>query len=74
MKPDERVQYQVGIDRDGSRRQGVLICDESDAVMFDDLELYHKNTKASNLKVICLTATAFDGNEEGNELRAIELM
>jgi hypothetical protein len=48
--------------------------DESDAFMLDDLIKYWKNTKAENLKVICLTATAFDGNEEGIELQAIKLM
>lgn len=42
--------------------------------MLDDLKEYHANTKAQNLRVICLTATAFDGNEEGIELKAIELM
>ena len=42
--------------------------------MFDDLELYWKNTKATNLRVIGLTATAFDSNEEGNELKAISAM
>ena len=53
---------------------GVLLLDEIDAPMFDDLELYWKNTKAANLRVIGLTATAFDCNEEGNELKAISAM
>ena len=58
----------------GSRKAGFLIIDESDAPMFNDLDVFYKNTKAQNLKVICLTATAFDGIEEGNELKAIDLM
>jgi hypothetical protein len=74
MRPDDRVHYQVGIDREGNRKGGVLLLDEIDAPMFDDLELYWKNTKAANLRVIGLTATAFDCNEEGNELKAISAM
>ena len=51
-----------------------MIIDEIDDAMFNDIVDYHNQTKAANLKVIGLTATAFDGNEEGNEVKAIDLM
>jgi hypothetical protein len=41
MKPEERVNYQVGIDMKGSRKKGWLVIDEVDAPMFDDLELFY---------------------------------
>ena len=74
MKPEERVKYQVGIDTKFTNKKQWLLFDEIDAPMFDDLELFYNNTKAKNLKIICLTATPYDGNEEGNELKAIQLM
>ena len=51
-----------------------MIHDEIDALMFQDLELFYKNTKAPNLRVIGLTASPFDGILEGTECRAISLM
>ena len=51
-----------------------MIHDEIDALMFEDLELFYKNTKAPNLRVIGLTASPFDGISEGTECRAISLM
>ena len=51
-----------------------MIIDEIDDPMFSDIVSYYNHTKAANLTVIGLTATAFDGNEEGNEVLAIEKM
>ena len=51
-----------------------MIIDEIDAPMFSNLEFFYKSTKGTNLRVIGLTASPFDGVEEGTECRAISLM
>jgi hypothetical protein len=42
--------------------------------MFLNLVDFNKATKNPRCKVICLTATAYDGHEEGNERKALELL
>ena len=39
--------------------------------MFSNLEAFWKKTKEKNVKVICFTATADDGNEFGSERNAL---
>ena len=53
---------------------GYVIIDESDDIMFRDLLAFKKATANKSVKVICLTATAFDGNEEGKERKALDLL
>jgi hypothetical protein len=42
--------------------------------MFTDPLAFKKATNHPKCKVICLTATAFDGIEEGNELKVLDLL
>lgn len=71
---DKRLKYLVGIKNLGKPKQGVVIFDESDDIMFDDMEEYYAQTQWKNLKVVCLTATAYDGEEFGSELKALNLL
>ena len=71
---DDRVTYQTGISFEKKPKKGVIIIDESDAVMFENFKEFHDYTKARDLKVICLTATAFDGLEEGVEREALQTL
>ena len=59
----DRVSFEVGVNPEGRWKSGYVFIDELDAVMFEDLERFYKATKHANLKVIGLTATAFDGHE-----------
>ena len=70
----DRYSFQVGFDPKKPWTSGYVVIDESDHIMFSDLTNFMKATKHKNLKVICLTATAFDGNEEGNERKALDLL
>jgi superfamily II DNA or RNA helicase len=67
QKWNDRVTYRTGINFEPNLSKGVIIIDESDAVMFKDFESYYDNTKYKNLKVIGLTATAYSGQENGVE-------
>ena len=58
---NKRLKYLVGIKNLGKPKQGVVIFDESDDIMCDDMEEYYAQTQWKNLKVVCLTATAYDG-------------
>ena len=49
----------------------VIIVDESDDVMFKDLEAFYRMIKAPKASVICFTATADDGNQ-GIEKQIVE--
>lgn len=40
-----------------------MIIDESDYVMFRDLNEYYNSTKHNKITIICLTATAYEGEE-----------
>jgi hypothetical protein len=73
-KYNERVSFEVGIDGSKQWKSGYVFIDELDAVMFEDLENFRKATNHKNLKVVGLTATAFDGQEEGDEKLALELL
>ena len=42
--------------------------------MFSNLTAFYKYTKAEKLKVICLSATSFDGIEHGSESKAINML
>ena len=68
----DRVSFEVGVNPENKWNSGYVFIDELDVVMFEDLEKYHKATKHANLKVIGLTATAFDGHEQGSELEALQ--
>ena len=41
---DKRLRYVVGIKALGKPKQGVVIIDESDDIMFDDMEEYYNQT------------------------------
>ena len=71
-KWDDRVSFEVGVNPDNKWQSGYVFIDELDAVMFENLEKYHKATKHANLKVVGLTATAFDGHEQGSEIDALQ--
>ena len=62
-KWEERVSFEVGVNASSKWNSGYVFIDELDAVMFEDLEKFYKATRNANLKVIGLTATAFDGRE-----------
>ena len=49
----------------------MIIVDESDDVMFKDLEAFYKAVKVAKATVICFTATADDGNK-GIERQVVE--
>ena len=46
--------------------------DEGDEVILSDIPDFYKKTKDDNIKVICLTATADDGDKEGVECKAFK--
>jgi len=71
MKADSRVHYQITTKIATNTKNGVMIIDESDEIMFKDLDVFYANTNYKNLKKICLTATAYDGTEEGIELKTL---
>ena len=62
----------MGVKPDSKWKSGYVFIDELDAVMFEDLKNFYDATKHTNLKVIGLTATAFDGHEQGTECEALE--
>ena len=51
-----------------------MIIDESDERMFSDLETFYKKTRADKVIVICLTATPYDGAEDGIQKSAIDAL
>ena len=53
-------------------KKNIIIVDESDDVIFTDLEGFYTKTCAANSRVICLTATVHDGKEKGSEVTALE--
>lgn len=50
----------------------MLIIDESDERMFKDLEAFYKATKSEKVITICLTATAYEGGNDGLQRTALE--
>ena len=48
-----------------------MIIDESDERMFRDLESFYAGTKSEKVFTICLTATAYDGSDEGLHKNAL---
>ncbi len=54
------------------QKETVLIFDEGDELIFNDLKAFYNKTKKKNAFVICLTATADDGNDKGVERVALE--
>ena len=69
----KRVTYKVGMKKGKSVAKTIVIVDECDAVMLRDLLAFYKATKAPNISVIGLTATAFD-KTEGEEKSTLEEM
>ena len=47
----------------GSSKTAVMIVDESDERMFKDLESFYKDSESEKVITICLTATAYEGEE-----------
>lgn len=67
---NKRVQYQKNLNGLSNLKvPTVVIIDECDAIIFKDLLKFYKATK--NLKIIGLTATAFDKKEDGAEIGAL---
>lgn len=64
----------MGIGSAKNLAKTIVIIDESDAVMFKNLLAFHKATSDQNIFVIGLTATAYDGKEEGLELSALKTL
>jgi hypothetical protein len=48
-----------------------MIIDESDERMFKDLESFYAGTKSDKVFTICLTATAYDGKDDGLHKKAL---
>ena len=48
-----------------------MIIDEADAHMFRYLKAFYNGTKSEKVHVICLTATAYDGNDDGLQRKVI---
>ena len=63
-----RLHYCVGIDGlQKIRKKALLVLDESDAVIFSDVEKFYKLTTKTNFKIVCFSATVSDSKEEGSE-------
>lgn len=48
-----------------------MLIDESDERMFRDLPDFYKNTKHEKHIVICLTATPYEGEEDGSQMNVL---
>ena len=68
-KPNEtkRLKYSTDLNDIKARKQTTVIIDEFDALAFNDVKSFWNKTKSNYLQVICLTATADDGDPEGVE-------
>ena len=51
-----------------------MIIDESHAKMFTDLSSFYKATKTDKVSTICLTATPFEGQDNGMQMDALNEM
>ena len=70
----KRLHYLEDIADINKKSKSVIIVDESDDVIFADLEAFYNKISGANTKVFCLTATAHDGKEKGSEKTALELL
>ena len=70
---DARIHYVTSIDQVKTKQNCVIIVDESDDVMFKDLEAFYKTIKSKKARVICFTATADDGNK-GVEKQVVDTL
>ena len=70
----DRVKYQTDLSRKQSKRHAIMIIDESDERMFRDLGTFYKKTKADKVFVICLTATPYEGDDDGIQKSAIDAL
>ena len=53
-----------------SKKKCIVVIDEGDEVILKDIKDFYAKTKGENIRVICLTATADDGDKEGVESQA----
>ena len=51
-----------------------MIIDESDERIFSDLDEFYKKTRSEKVFTICLTATAYEGEEEGLEKSVLDAL
>ena len=51
-----------------------MVIDESDERLFRDPSEFSNKTKAEKIHTICLTATAYDGEDDGLERRVLDLL
>ena len=63
----KRVTYQLSTKITTKTKQGVMILDEADTIIFPEVGDFFKETKYKNLMVIGLTATPFHGKTTGIE-------
>jgi len=68
----KRLKYKVQLKKITGAAKTIIIADECDAVMFKNLLSFNQVTKEENIFVIGLTATAYDGVENGGEAEAIK--
>jgi hypothetical protein len=58
----KRLHYQSSLKGILKTKQCVVVIDEGDEVILSDIPDFYKRTKDENIRVICLTATADDGD------------
>ena len=72
-KYNQRVFYQTDLARkSGSSKKSLMIIDESHAKMYGDLMNFYKSTKHEKVLTICLTATPFEGKDDGIHMAALQ--
>ena len=66
-KETQRLKYSTDFNGIKANKKTTVIVDEFDALAFKDVKSFWNKTKHPNLQIICLTATADDGDPEGIE-------
>jgi hypothetical protein len=58
----KRLHYQSNLKGIPKTKPCIVVIDEGDEVILSDISDFYKKTKDENIRVICLTATADDGD------------
>ena len=74
FKWKERVRYVTDLPRTAPKKDTYYIIDESDERMFGDCLQFYKSIKSEKIRTICLTATAYDGDEECVERECLKAL
>ena len=68
------MRYVVDMPKHSASKKSVYIVDESDERIFRDYERFYKSIKHEKVRTICLTATAYDGDENSLELACLKAL